>query len=148
VRRPATELERSALELAAQVGTAKRSRAMSARQVEAIMIKARSMLAAGDWSKAGPGHLVTLWAVCHEHVYGVRPVEDLAPPQFSRACMKAAKVLKESFSGDSAKMAGFISWVWAREKGRKGEARRIGWPLMFSSALVGDWRVGTAGRNV
>jgi hypothetical protein len=145
-RRAASSLEMSALELAAQVGVAKPRARASKRSVERIAAEAAEMLKGGDWSKARPGHLVAFWASCHEHVYGVRPEEDLAPAQFSKACLRAAKVLRESFGGDPAKAVAFVSWTWARERGGK-MSRRIGWALQFSAAMVGDFRVATAGRT-
>ncbi len=129
-------------------------RAMSRATVAGLVMAANAMRVSKDWSRATPGHLVALWAWCHEQVYGVAPEEAGSPAQFGRACMRAGQLVKASFGGNVAQAVEFMRWSWAREKRRHAwrvregqELRRVGWALQFSSTLVGDWRVETAGRS-
>jgi hypothetical protein len=108
--------------------------------------EAEDLREAGDWSTAEARHLVGLYALCHDHVYGVMPEELRAA--FPAAVASAAKLLREDFSGDVSRAVVFVRWVWARENARErrrtaGEgAFRIGWRLMFASrALLTDWKV-------
>ena len=146
--------EEAAAVLHQQVGAdkprAKRS-AMSAKQILKICEAAKVMRDTKSWVAAKPGHLVALWAWCHERVYDVAPTEDLQPAQFSRYCIKAALVLRKSFDGNVEQVTGFMRWTWAREQLRFArrdpfDYRRLGAGLHFSSALIGDWRVATAGH--
>lgn len=131
--------------------TKKGVRSASAREIESAIAEADDMRARGAWAGAAPRHLVALYALCHEHVYGVRPGE-LAGKTWSMACAEARRFLDREFGGDVARCVEFVAWAWQRERRATRRAsdtdrRRIGWRLMFSAALATDYRVAVASRR-
>lgn len=106
---------------------------------------------ANDWRDAAPRHLVGLYAVLHEQVYGVAPAELV--DAWKGAVSAAAAMLKSEFKGDVPAFVEFIRWTWQRARRRKdkavaegGEVSRIGWVLQFKSrAMLTDYRVDMAG---
>jgi len=128
----------------------RRSGAGSRARVEIVRSEAEELRKTKRWGEFRPSHLVALWAWLYQAVYGIAPEPaELAPKAFGTAALFAGKLLKESFGGVVERMVGFMRWVWARElkmKRARPDGRRIGARLMFSPALVGDWRLCTAGR--
>lgn len=122
-------------------GRRRRSWGPSAREAAA---EARERLEAGRWGDAEPRHLVGLYAVLHESVYGVAP-EELAGDAFPGATSAARKLAAEL--GGAEAVVEFLRWTWSRERGREkkrepGEGFRIGWRLMFCArTLVTDWKI-------
>lgn len=109
-----------------------------------------AMLAAGDFDKAKPMHLVALYEWCHEQVYGVAPAEFATKAAWKPALFAASKLTREEFRGSASATVDFIRWTWAREKSREHARRtgrnestgRIGWRLQFVTRhLVTDYRI-------
>lgn len=105
------------------------------------------MMESGDWSAAVPRHFVALYALLHEKVYGVR-ADELTPSARLVAAGLARGMCDRLFGGDPGEMAGYMRWVWAREKDREAWRRanqkdggRIGARLVFGGALVTEYRL-------
>lgn len=106
-----------------------------------------AMMKTGEWKEAGARHLVALYAVLHQEVYGVEALE-LTPSACYLATLQAGMLVKKHFGGDIVVAVEFMKWVWEREQGleawRKSvgrETRRIGPRWMFTgAALVTDYR--------
>lgn len=88
------------------------------------------MRTCNDWTAARAVHFVALYAWCHEQVYGVAPAELTTGKAGARirlqATSAAARMLTQEFAGRPKAMAGFLRWVWQREKGREEWAARTG----------------------
>lgn len=99
------------------------------------------------WASAQPKHLVALYSLLHEQVYGVAPVEL---KDVWKGVVSAAKgMLEKEFNGDTKAFVEFIRWTWFRERNREVKRRAegtegscIGWPLQFKSrAMLTEYRV-------
>ncbi len=102
--------------------------------------------ASGEWEGATPRHLVALYEVLHQDVYGVE-ASDMTPRERQQAALAAGRVVKDEFDGDVAAAVELIRWAWKREEGREKWRRengrsgsRLGWRLLFGAMLV-DWRL-------
>lgn len=102
------------------------------------------------WASAQPKHLVALYSLLHEQVYGVAPVEL---KDVWKGVVSAAKsMLEKEFNKDAKAFVEFIRWTWRRERNREtkrqaegSEGSRIGWVLQFKSrAMLTDYRVDVA----
>lgn len=107
----------------------------------------REMCGSGDWSGAVGLHLVALYEFLHREVYGVEPLELDARAWFL-AQGTAGRMVERYFGGDCGACVSFVRWAWRREQEREEwrrrnnrDGQRIGWRLMFSAALVSDYRV-------
>lgn len=102
------------------------------------------------WASAQPKHLVALYSLLHEQVYGVEPVE--LKDVWKGAVASAKGMLEKEFNKDAKTFVEFIRWTWRRERGREakrqaegGEGSRIGWGLQFKSrTMLTDYRVDVA----
>lgn len=111
--------------------------------IEDAVARARS----GDWHGVDPGQvgglMVALYIVCHERVYGVRPMEAMTGDAFPAASLAAKQMHVGAFKADVLEMVEFIRWTWDREKARdraRRETRRIGWRLQFDLGLFTDYK--------
>lgn len=127
--------------------TDKSKRERDAREVE-------ERREANDWESARPGHMVALYAMCHEKIYGFIPNELDKGKEYALAVLSAARMLKGEFRGESKIMVEFIRWTWRREQSREKWRRergqggqRIGWRLQFNGSMVSDYRVDLARRK-
>jgi hypothetical protein len=142
----------SELESQVQLKRPKRPRSCVGSKAHVEIVRAESEVLRNSkrWGEMKPSHLVALWVWLYQQVYGVAPEPaEVSPKAYSTATLFAGRLLKDSFGGDAARMVGFMRWTWARElkmKRARPDGRRIGARLMFSAALVGDWRLATAGR--
>lgn len=102
------------------------------------------------WASAQPKHLVALYSLLHEQVYGVAPVEL---KDVWKGVVSAAKgMLEKEFNKDAKAFVEFIRWTWRRERNREtkrksegSEGSRIGWVLQFKNrAMLTDYRVDVA----
>jgi hypothetical protein len=101
----------------------------------------------GDWSAAGPRHLVALYDRMHQRCYGV-VAEELTASARHKAALMAGNLVKRNFAGSVVDAVEFVVWVWEREANRERirretgqETRRIGPWLMFApSFLLTDFR--------
>lgn len=129
-----------------------RSKTISASVFNRARLEAEEMVRTREWSGATARHLVALYDLMHEKVYGVEALE-LGPSERHKAALIAGNMIKRYFNGDVEACVEFLRWVWTREMGREKWRRenqqsgqRIGIRLMFSGSLVTDYRVDLA-RN-
>jgi len=129
-----------------------RSKTISASVFNRARVEAEEMMRSRDWKNATARHLVALYDLMHEKVYGVEAIE-LGPSERHKAALMAGNAIKRFFNGDVEACVEFLRWVWTREMGREKWRRengqsgqRIGIRLMFSGSLVTDYRVDLA-RN-
>lgn len=94
--------------------------------------------------------IVYVYAVLHERVYGVLPLELRS--EMGRASAAVANVIKNEFGGDPAGVIEFLRWTWARE--RDAFARRepentfrISWRYQFGRRLMTDYRIALSRRG-
>jgi hypothetical protein len=115
-----------------------------------LLEQAAEMVRSGDFRRAGPRHMVAVWAWCHEKTYGVAPA--MTAREWQSAGFAAGALLKVDFDGKVEMMVPFLQWTWAEEKRshawRKENGRTsspLGWRLQFSRRHVVKWR---ANQNV
>lgn len=126
----------------------------SGQAMSAYIEDASARAKSGEWGdvngeQVGP-LMVALYIICHERVYGVRPLEVMAPEEFPTASLAAKRLHVDVFNADLEAMVEFVRWAWDRERGREQwraenhqETRRVGWRLQFglNSALLTDYKV-------
>lgn len=127
-------------------------------EFEKARVAAKKMSESGDWSRALPRHLVALFDLYHEHVYGVCAL-DLTPVARGRAAGMVGQLLRKHFGMEAgeaasevvayARCAAFLRWAWEREKkaeiyrrqvGQSG-GRRLGWHYVFGGSAIADYAV-------
>ena len=127
----------------------KNHRALTRAGRDALLGVAAEMVKSGDFRRAGPRHMVAVWAWCHERTYGVAPA--MTGPEWTRASLAAGTLLKREFDGKVEGMVVFIRWTWAEE--RRSHQWRIenhrtstplGWRLQFSERHIVKWRANGA----
>jgi hypothetical protein len=112
------------------------------------------MVHEGDFVRCKARHMVALYAVLHEKVYGIAPLE-LTPKTRALAQTFVTRLMKREFSQgeslDFAAMFSFMRWAWKREESREKWRRdhgrtgfRISWTYMFNGSLVTDYRLDRA----
>jgi hypothetical protein len=100
------------------------------------------------WASIKPEHLVALYAIMHEKVYGVVPHE--LSGEWRAAVSACGKLLRDEFAGVLSVGVEYLQWSFAQEK--KAEARRAAsgsestWRLSWRQTFVGrkqvtDYRV-------
>ena len=147
----------AAAQVASFAGDATKKRAFKGTSKTAIArtrAEAERMRLERSWGDAKPGHLVALYAWCHEQVYGVAPAE-LSGLDWSGAAAMAAKLVRDEFGGKMAEVIEFMRWLWRREKAREKwrrdndrEGGRISWRTQFKGgACVTDYRIDKARRK-
>jgi hypothetical protein len=94
-----------------------------------------------------------LYAMLHEVVYDVAPLELEGATEFAVAQLHVGRFLREVFEGDAERCASFIKWTWRREESREKWRRdngrdggRIGWRLQFNRSVVSEWNVDSGRR--
>jgi hypothetical protein len=105
-------------------------------------------MASGDWEGTTCGHLLALYAVLHERVYGVAASELEVTKERTIARQAAARMLRAEFADDVAQMVVFMRWCWSRESAYEKRRRasgqvtdfRVGWRYQFNGKLLTDWR--------
>ena len=133
---------------ARKTGKRKRPPSVSVNGWDKAKEDAGHRLGTGEWQEVKATTWVATYALLHEKVYGVAPVE-LRGKSVVWAAAMASKLLREEFDGDAGAMGEFIRWTWKRERGREewrraknnGAGGRIGWKLQFGGALLTDYRL-------
>lgn len=116
-------------------------------------VETERMMWERDWRGCEARHLVALYDLMHARTYGV--AAPMTAAERYRLVGRAAGFLRNSFGGDVAEVIEYFRWAWGREVGRERWARekgiegrgRIGPGLMFSTHLLGDYRVDKARRS-
>ncbi len=123
---------------------ARRSRTLPS--VEVAVDEAKRRAREGDWGDAKGSSMVGMYAMCHEMVYEVVPLELGKDPAFKAASRCASNMLKKHFNGNAGAMAAFVKWAWEREKGRAKWAKdnqrdrnRMTWMIQFSESMLTDY---------
>lgn len=118
------------------------------------MNDAKARARSGDWGGVGGSTLVGLYAMCHELVYKVIPLELKKTGTFRAASRAASSMLKSHFEGEPDEMVSFIKWAWEREKGRakwavenQKDRNRMGWMVQFSESMLTDYLSTRATRS-
>lgn len=138
----------------AEAAKRKGPRKAKARPKKQVTAELGEMVKTGQWDEALPVHLVALYALLHQHVYGVRPAElDRSGEAGSRermgAVSSAKKLVADEFAGDIVEAVRFVRWAWHREGGREKWARekkversRLSWRALFAGrGILSDYRV-------
>lgn len=121
----------------------RRPRAKPLTPLEAAVKDATVRAASGEWEDAGAGTIVGLYALCHQRLYGVEPIE--LKTDFGMARRRVMTLLRDEFDGDVDAFVQFVRWAWLRQERRVARSGpsdyRMGWRVQFSSAVLTDWRV-------
>jgi hypothetical protein len=104
-----------------------------------------------DWSSAEPKHFVALYRRLHARIYEA-PALDLERAKDRIAAVGAARrMMDKHFGGKPERLAGYLRWVWRRERAlepRRREAnsgKRLSWRHVFVwTELVTEYRVASA----
>lgn len=111
-------------------------------------LEMEAMTKTGDWAAATGRHLVALWGLMHQRVYGVAAAELEDSVQYGLAAKAANALIKGHFGEDVSAAIEFMRWAWRREQSREKWRRengksggRMGWRLQFAGSLVTDYRV-------
>lgn len=135
--------ERAAAELEAMVQRKappkKRALGPTTARVQNMMATAKLHFKAGEWGAATSHDVVALYALFHEHVYGVVPTE-LVGKEWMGAASQAKRFIREHFGESIPAVVEYMRWLWTREKEREQwrrdngkEGGRISWRMQFSA---------------
>jgi hypothetical protein len=130
-----------------------RPKTIAASVFDRTLVETRERMRTAEWEDAGARHLVALYAILHEKIYGVEAAE-LGPQERYTATLRAGLMLKNEFDGDIEEAVAFFRWAWQREASREKWRRennrsggRIGIRLMFSGQLLTDYRLDRARKR-
>lgn len=145
---PPTE---AASAMAAFVGTS-RGRSGSTGLVRYVR-EVKAMMESEQWTKGKASHLVALYYVLHEMVYGVAP--ELKGEELKEAKLAAGSFLHSKCADDFEAAVEFMRWVWARERSReqwrrdnKIDGKVLGWRLILRhSSMYTEYRVAMERRK-
>lgn len=130
-----------------------RSRKKKPRAAKRTITNAMNVVAerieAEEWSDIRPEHLVALYAVCHEDIYGVSAVPELEGEAWYGARSAAASMLRKEFDDDTEAAVEYLRWTWRREQSREKWRRdngrpggRITWRAQFCSrTMLTEYRI-------
>lgn len=112
-----------------------------------------AMMKSDDWSQAKASHLVALYVILHEKIYGVAP--ELKGDELKQAKLVAGQFLKTRCKGKFEKAVEYMKWVWKRERGREDWRRNnhidgkvLGWRLILKvDSMWTEYRVGQERRK-
>ncbi len=107
--------------------------------------RGRAIMGSGDAPQSA-ADLVGLYAVLHEHVFGVLPLE--LKQDYGAAAASAAKLVRDEFKDDYAAAERFVAWCWKRTKQSAKRKKadgddpfRPGWRIQFKSrAWLTDYK--------
>lgn len=113
--------------------------------------EAKSMLTAQNFAEARATHLVMIYELMHERVYGVAAT-DMTTSARKKAVFRASAMLKTEFAGDVGAAVEFLRWFWRREKWVEAKRRasneastyRVTWWAQFAPKAVVDYRLAKA----
>ena len=122
---------------------------VSSKRIRQMALDMAHMAKTGVYTGTQAGHLVALYSLCHERVYGTSPTELEMGDAFYLASNAARRMVNNEFAGDYERAIEFMRWNWNREREREKWRRqnaststfRLSWKLQFSSSAVSDYRV-------
>lgn len=104
---------------------------------ERCVERGRVVMGSGE-APQNASDLVGLYAVLHEHVFAVLPLE--LQQDYAGAVSSADKLVRDEFAGDYAAAERFVAWCWKRvrqsSKRKKADGEvpfRPGWRIQFKS---------------
>lgn len=124
-----------------------KSKTIGASVFNRATLETEEMIRSGEWDDATPRHMVALYALMHEKVYGIEAV-DLDSQARYKMTMMANTFIKREFSDNVVDAVEFFRWMWGREMGHEKyrrenatDGRRLTAYLMFSNKLLPDFRL-------
>ena len=128
-----------------------RAKTITPSKMSVAAREASAMMGTGDWSEAQGRHLVALFCLLHEKVYGVDSGMTSAECFFASGMAK--QLMDRDFGGDPGALVAFVKWTWEREVSREKWRREnqkdggsIGYRLQFGGRLVTDYKLAMARR--
>jgi hypothetical protein len=120
-----------------------------ARQIRETKV----MMDTDDWGCAKASHLVALYVILHEMIYGVEP--ELKGDELKQSKMAAGTFLKSRCNGNFETAVAYMKWVWKRERGREEWRRNehidgkvLGWRLILMvPSMWTEYRIGQERRK-
>ncbi len=149
-----TATEEAANAVSDWAGKAKKKTGTSGAVIGRNRRQMLDMLRTGDWSDARVGHLLALYAHCHNAVYKVEAI-DFKGFSYEAALLTAGRVVKKEFDGSILAAKAFIIWTWKRERARivaaskaeKVHTFRIGPQWQWDARLITDYRIDKVQRT-
>lgn len=119
---------------------------------ERCVERGREVMGSGDAPQSA-SDLVGLYAVLHEHVFAVLPLE--LKQDYGAAVSSADKLVRDEFAGDYAAAERFVAWCWKRvrqaAKRKKADGEdpfRPGWRIQFKSrSWLTDFKAAVPSRS-
>ncbi len=105
-----------------------------------------AMLESDEWEQARPVHLVELYCLLHENVYGVEAL-DLRGQLNRQACARMVlTMLRRDFDDEVPALVDYMRWSWQREESREEwrrrnntGRRRLTWRIQFGGELLTEF---------
>ncbi len=155
-RKPKPEERNEAADaMAALVSGPKRSSTGLAKQVREVklMMENEGQPGASVWAKAKASHLIALYYILHEMVYGVPP--DLKGDELKQSKLASGQFLKSKCKGDFEMAVGYMRWIWKRERSREVwrrdnhiDGKVLGWRLIIRHpAMFTEYKVSIERRK-
>ncbi len=115
-------------------------------QRERLVGELNTMLESGTWSNARPAHLVELYCLLHEKVYGVEALDLRGQLNRQAAARMVLTMMKRDFNSLAEPMVEFMRWSWQREESREEwrrrnntGRRRLTWRMQFGGELLTEY---------
>lgn len=132
----------------------RKARGRTPKEAAKAHAEASKMGQTGDWGPARPRHLVALFEMLHDRVYG-HPAETRDGMQATLASYACSRFVEKEFQGSYADAVRYILWAFEKEKGTEAWRRennpsssfRLSWRLLFSAVKVTEMRVAMARKS-
>jgi hypothetical protein len=132
----------------------KRTTSRPEQRIAKVHSELLRIIEVGDFGRAKASHMVELYALLHEKVYGVAPDELASTLVRQSAGRMAQTMLGKYFGGDAERMILFMRWCWRREESlaqwrRKKKIpnfRRLVWRKQFGVELVTEYKIEIASK--
>lgn len=115
-------------------------------QRQKVLDELDSMLSSGEWGEARPVHLVELYCMLHERVYGVEALDLRGQLNRQAAARMVLTMLQRDFDSVVADVVEFMRWSWQREEAREEwrrrnntGRRRLTWRMQFGGELLTEY---------
>ena len=115
-------------------------------QRKKVVDELSAMLESDEWGQARPVHLVELYCLLHENVYGVEAL-DLRGQLNRQACARMVlTMLRRDFDDEVPALVDYMRWSWQREESREEwrrrnntGRRRLTWRIQFGGELLTEF---------